>query len=78
MKCVVVKNQNFLKNKNLKDYLLGAKIPILANIPLVNTLFQNYKLKAIVNKFLLAGYNFTPEMRLRQPGFRYSNCGPFN
>ena len=58
--------------------MLGAKIPISANIPLVNTLFQNYKLKAIVDKFLLAGYNFKPEMRLRQPGFRYSNCVPFN
>ena len=78
MKCVIVKNQNFLNNKKLKDYLLGTKIPILANVPLVNTLFQNYKLKTIVNKFLLAGYNFTPEMRLRQPGFTYSPCGPFN
>ena len=30
-----------------------------------------------VNKFLLAGDKFTPEMRLRQPGFTYSACGPF-
>ena len=26
----------------------------------------------IVNKFLLAGDKFMPEMHLRQPGFRYS------
>ena len=30
-----------------------------------------------VNKFLLAGYKFMPEMHLRQPGFTYSTCGPF-
>ena len=31
----------------------------------------------IVNKFLLAGDKFMPEMRLRQPGFTYSTCEPF-
>ena len=31
----------------------------------------------IVNKFLLAGDTFMPEMHLRQPGFTYSACGPF-
>ena len=31
----------------------------------------------IVNKFLLAGGTFIPEMYLRQPGFTYSACGPF-
>ena len=31
----------------------------------------------IVNKFLLAGDKSMPEMYLRQPGFTYSNCGPF-
>ena len=31
----------------------------------------------IVNKFLLAGYTFMPEMHLKQPGFNYSACGPF-
>ena len=30
----------------------------------------------IVNKFLLAGDKFMPEMHLRQPGFTYSACGP--
>ena len=30
-----------------------------------------------VNKFLLAGYKFMPEMHLKQPGFTYSACGPF-
>ena len=31
----------------------------------------------IVNKFLLAGDEFMPEMHLKQPGFTYSACGPF-
>ena len=31
----------------------------------------------IVNKFLLAGDTFMPEMHLKQPGFTYSACGPF-
>ena len=31
----------------------------------------------IVNKSLLAGYKFMREMRLKQPGFTYSACGPF-
>ena len=31
----------------------------------------------IVNKFLLAGDKFMPEMHLRQRGFTYSVCGPF-
>ena len=30
-----------------------------------------------VNKFLLAGDKFMPEMHWKQPGFTYSACGPF-
>ena len=31
----------------------------------------------IVNKFLLAGGKFMPEMHLRQPRFTYGACIPF-
>ena len=31
----------------------------------------------IINKFLLAGNRFMPEMRLKQAGFSYSTCGSF-
>ena len=31
----------------------------------------------IVNKFLLAGDKYMPEMHLKQPGFTYNACGPF-
>ena len=31
----------------------------------------------MINKFLLVGDKFMPEMHLRQPGLTYSACGPF-
>ena len=31
----------------------------------------------IINKFLLSGDKFIPEMYLKQLGFTYSACGPF-
>ena len=34
-------------------------------------------MKEIVNKCLLAGDKFMPEIHLRQLGFTYSACGPF-
>ena len=35
------------------------------------------KMNEIVNKFLLAGDKFMPEMHLEQPRFTYSACGSF-
>ena len=29
----------------------------------------------IINKFLLTGDKFMPDLHLRQPGFTYSPCG---
>ena len=34
-------------------------------------------MNTIVNKFLLLGYRFMPEMHLKQTGFTYNACGPF-
>ena len=31
----------------------------------------------VVNKFLLSGDKFMPEIHLKQPGLTYSACGPF-
>ena len=31
----------------------------------------------IINKFLLVGDKFMPEIHLKQPGFTYNACGPF-
>ena len=36
-----------------------------------------YKMNEIVNKFLLAGEKFMPEMHLKQPGSTYNACRPF-
>ena len=38
---------------------------------------QRSKMNEIVNKFLLAGDKFMPEMHLKQPRFTYTACGPF-
>ena len=38
---------------------------------------MNVIMNKIVNRFLLAGDKFMPEMHLKQPGFTYSACGPF-
>ena len=35
------------------------------------------KMNEIVNKFLLVGDKFMPEMHIKQPVFTYSACGPF-
>ena len=39
--------------------------------------FQRIKMNEIINKFLLVGDKFMPEMHLKQPGFTYIACGPF-
>ena len=36
-----------------------------------------YKINNAINKLLLAGEKFMPEMHLQQPQFTYSACGPF-
>ena len=35
-----------------------------------------YKMNDVINKFLLAGDHFMPEMHLKQLDFTYSACGP--
>ena len=77
------KKSRFVKEQEAKDLLskLGMKTA-MSKIPLLNALFWMqfhwvYKMNEIVNKFLLAGDKFMPEMHLKQPGFTYSACGPF-
>ena len=74
-----VKNQRFIKNQGAKGLLsnLGLRTP-LSKVPLLgDILFWLYKMNEIVNKILLAGDKFMPEMHLKQSGFTYSACGPF-
>ena len=56
----------FIKNQEAKGLLsnLGIRIT-LSKVPIVgDTLFWMYKMNKIVNKFLLAGDKFMPEMHL--------------
>ena len=71
-KCAVCnsKNSKFIKEqeaRGLISKLVGIKI----------FLFQKHKMNPIVNKLLLAGEIFMPEIHLRQLRFTFSVCGPF-
>ena len=56
---------------------LGINTP-LSKIPLSGLLlFEGYKMNEIVNKILWVLDKFMPEKHWRQPGFKYSACGPF-
>ena len=75
------KKSKFIKNQEAKGLLsgLGIRTP-LSKIPLLGDVCFSYnciKSNDIINKFLLVGDKFMPEMYLRQPGFTYSACGPF-
>ena len=75
------KRSIFIKEQQASGLLcsLGIKTR-LSNIPLVGHLVfkryqqvnTRYKMNEIVNKFLLVGDKFMPEMHLRKPA-----CGPF-
>ena len=79
MQYAVINNQNLLKIKKQKLLRnLGLrtqlnKVPILGGF----LFWIVQKMNEIVNKFLLAGDEFIPEMHLKQLGFTYSACGPF-
>ena len=85
-KRVVCDSKKFMKKQEASGLLssLGIKTPLI-KIPLLGTLLfwrsqqvnTRYKMNEIVNKFLLTGDQFMPEMHLRQPGFIYSAGGPF-
>ena len=59
-------------NKMLCGMLLDNKTTCKALVPSALINMNN-----IINKFLLAGDKYMPEMHLRQPQFVYSACGPF-
>ena len=84
------KKLRFIKNQEVKGLLSSSalrtplsKVPLLGDILSQSATPLEYKMNEIVNKFLLAGNKFIPEMHLKQPsalgklGFAYSACGPF-
>ena len=85
-KCAICgsKKSKFIKHQEAKGLLskLGIKTPLKKNTNtgwffVLNAIPLKYKMIEIVNKFLLTGDKFVPEMHLKQPGFTYSACGPF-
>ena len=81
-KCAICnsKKSRLIKNQEAKGLLsnLGIRTP-LSKVPILGYIlfWIHIKVDEIVNKFLLAGDKFIPEMHLKQPGFTYSACGPF-
>ena len=87
-KCAICdsKKSRFIKNQEAQGLLskLGIKTP-LSKIPILgDVLFwmqfhwtRCIKMNEIVNKFLLFGDKFMPEIHLKQPEFTYSACSPF-
>ena len=74
-----LKKSRFIKEHEAKGLFsnLGIKAP-LSKILLLNILFwMRIKMNEIINKFLLVGDKFMPEMNLKQPGFTYSPSSPF-
>ena len=74
------KKSKFIKEQEARGFLsklTEIKVQILSDLPTENILFKMYKMNAIINKPLLAGDKFMPEMHLKQPGFTYSAYGPF-
>ena len=86
-KCAICgsKKSRFIKTQEAKGLLSNIGLrTLLRKVPLLgDVLFQLYKTNEIVNKFLLAGDKFMPEMNLKlpavlgKPGFAYGACGPF-
>ena len=81
LKCAVFdsKNSRLIKEQETKKLLsnLGLKTP-LSKVSLVSDiLFQRYKMKEKVNKFLLSGNYLMPKMHLVKHGFTYSANEPF-
>ena len=71
------KKSRFIKNQEAKGLLsnLGVRTP-LSKLPILGEIlfWMHIKINKIINKFLLAGNKFMPQMHLKQSGF---TCGPF-
>ena len=72
------KKSKLIKEQEANGLLgsLGLRTP-LNKITRRYFVLIKYKMNNTINKLLLAGDKFMPEIHLRQPQFTYSACGPF-
>ena len=87
--CVSCKKYTENKNSSVRKTKQNRLIMLLSNCTICgmkkSTFIKNkelhnsdqFKMNKIINKFLLTGDKFMPELHLKQPGFTYSACGPF-
>ena len=61
------------KKKRHNEIVMLAK----SKLDSIESKISEALINKIVNKILLAGDKFIPQMHLKQPGFTYSTCGPF-
>ena len=53
--CEKLKFINGQKARWLLSNLTGIKVPILSDLPIINTWFEKCKMNEMINKFLLTG-----------------------
>ena len=74
-----IKKSRFVKEQEVKELLssLGLKTGLSKVTLFGDIFFWVYKMNEIVNKFLLVGDKFMPELHLKQPVFTHSACRTF-
>ena len=76
--CVSCKKYTASENSSVRKISCSKKkLTFIKSQDLDNISNYLFKMKKVINKFLLTGFKFIPELHLKQPGFTYSACGPF-
>ena len=83
-KNIANENSNVRKTKQIRLMLLSncaicgkEKSTFTKNKEFNNISNDKFKMNKIIDKFLLTGDKFIPELHLKQPGFTYTACGSF-
>ena len=67
----------FLSNCDICGQKNSTFIKVRERHNFYNISNDQFKMNKIINKFLLTGDKFMPELHLKQQGSIYSACGPF-
>ena len=74
--CVSCKKCTADENSSVRKTILN-RLMILSNCAVCGKKKLTFSKNKIINKFLLTGDKFIPELHLRQPGLTYSACRTF-